>query len=441
MKTKSYKNLGVIGFAIFAMFFGAGNLIFPSFIGKMAGDKFLQAIIGFLITGVGLPLTGIIACAKVDGTFIDICRRVGNNFAIILTTILILCIGPLLAIPRTAATTYELGIHIIFPSVTPIMASIIYFSICLLLVLRSSKIIDVIGKFLTPILIIMLSIIIIKGIMFPIGTVQSNDSTQMFTKSLLEGYQTMDVMASVIFSSIIISSIKSKGYKTKKDVINITIKASIIAILGLSFVYSGLMYLGSQTVNLVPNNISRSALLVEIVHRDLGSIGPIILGITVGFACITTAIGLISTGAEYFSKITNNKISYNTCACIIVFISMLLSTGGVENIVKYSSPILTILYPIVIILIFSTLAERFIQDDRIVKFTVYTVLIVNCIDAFNTITNKSIYLLNIIFSNIPFNSYGFSWIIPCFIALILSYFIFNTSILKTFTMNEDKDAC
>ncbi len=393
--------------------------------GKLVGDQAPIAIIGFLITGVGLPLSGIIACAKINGTFSDISGRVGRKFSVIATTALILAIGPMLAIPRTAATTYELGINPVFPSIPPIVGVVIYFAICLAFVLRPSGIVDNIGKILTPALLVLLAIIIIKGLVSPLGPVINTNFEGAFSKSLLEGYQTMDAMASVIFSSIILTSVRAKGYTDKNDIISATIKSGVVAILGLAFVYGGLMILGSQTSQIIPQEMGRSALVVEIVKRDLGNAGTIILGLAVGLACLTTAIGLISTGADYFSGLTKGKVSYNTFAIIISVVSALLGTGGVEKIVKFAVPVLQILYPIVIVLIVITLLGKLVKNNNIVKITVYTTLIVSVIDTINILTNGSVSFIKSLLGIIPLSNVGFSWLIPAIIAFIIGTVIFG----------------
>ncbi|EPY6431582.1 branched-chain amino acid transport system II carrier protein [Clostridium sporogenes] len=425
MKKTSAKDFIVIGFALFAMFFGAGNLIFPPFMGKLVGDQAPAAIIGFLITGVGLPLTGIIACAKINGTFSDISGRVGKMFAIISTTALILAIGPMLAIPRTAATTYELAVHPIFPGVAPFVAVIIYFAISLAFVLRPSGIVDSIGKVLTPALLVMLAIIIIKGLVSPIAPITSTGFEGAFSKSLLEGYQTMDAMASVIFASIIITAVRAKGYTEKKDIVSLTIKSGIVAAVGLAFVYGGLMVLGSQTSQVIHGEIGRSALVVEIVKRLLGNAGTVILGVAVGLACLTTAIGLISTGAEYFSGLTKGKVSYNAFAIIISVVSALLGTGGVDKIVKFSVPVLQVLYPIVIVLIAITLAGKAVKNNTVVRITVYTTLVVSLIDTINILTGGNVAFIKSLLGIIPLSNVGFSWLLPSVIAFIIGTVAFG----------------
>ena len=415
MKNSSKHSI-VIGFALFAMFFGAGNLIFPPLLGKAAGSAFFASIVGFLITGVGLPLAGIIACAKINGTYDKMANRVGKKFAIITGIALILVIGPLFAIPRTAATTFELGIHPIFPSISQNIAVILYFAIALAFVLKPSSIIDNIGKILTPLLLLILATIIFKGIIDPIGPIVNTSYKGGFTKALTEGYQTMDAMASVIFAGIIITSIKSKGYKNATDIMKMTIKSALVAVVGLAFVYGGLMYLGTQTTTLFPADIARTKLVTQIVRLDLGSIGAVLLGLCVALACLTTAIGLLASGAEFFANISKNKISYKTAAVTMAVVSGLIATKNVDAIISLAGPVLQILYPIVIVLIVITLLGDIVKNNTVVAITTYTALIISILDTINTIYPDSIVFLKFI----PLASVGFSWLIPTLMTFIIS---------------------
>lgn len=412
----STKHSLVIGFALFAMFFGAGNLIFPPFLGKAAGSAFFASIIGFLITGVGLPLTGIIACAKINGTYNKMANRVGRKFAIITSVALILVIGPLFAIPRTAATTFELGVHPLFASVPQSIVVILYFAITLAFVLKPSSIIDNVGKILTPALLLMLAIIIFKGIIDPIGPIVNTSYKNGFSKALIEGYQTMDVMASVVFAGIIISSVKAKGYKNATDIMKMTIKSALVAVTGLAFVYGGLMYIGTQTSTLFPANIARTSLVTQLVKLDLGSIGSVILSLCVSLACLTTAIGLLASGAQFFSKLSKNILPYKATAIILTVVSGLLATNNVDSIVALAGPVLQILYPIVIVLIIITLLGDKVKSNMVVAITIYTTLIISILDTINGIFANSIGFIKFI----PLASAGFSWIIPTLIAFVLS---------------------
>ncbi|MBE6055292.1 MAG: branched-chain amino acid transport system II carrier protein, partial [Clostridium sartagoforme] len=223
---KNTKDSIVVGFALFSMFFGAGNLIFPAYLGNKIGSQYLLGIIGFILTGVGLPLLAIMACSKGDGTFKSISNKIGPKFSIIFTALLFIAIGPMLAIPRTAATTFELTINPFFQGISPFVAMALYFVINLYFVLKETSIIDTIGKYLTPALMILLFILIIKGLFMPIGNIVETEAINVFPNSLLEGYQTMDALAALLFAGIITSSLKSKGYK-EKEMPSMILKSSL----------------------------------------------------------------------------------------------------------------------------------------------------------------------------------------------------------------------
>lgn len=419
---KSTKDSIVVGFALFSMFFGAGNLIFPAFLGNTIGDQYLLGIIGFIFTGVGLPLLAIISCSKVDGSFKSIANKVSPKFAVIFTAILFIAIGPMLAIPRTAATTFELSISPFFSGISPFIAMVIYFIINLFFVLGKTSIIDTIGKYLTPTLMIILFILIVKGLIMPIGNVLETNAINVFPNSLLEGYQTMDAIAALLFAGMITTSLKSKGYKDKEMPLMI-LKSSLIAILGLAFVYGGLTHIGAQTVELASSEISKTALLILISKNILGSIGPVIIGIAMGLACLTTSIGLITSGANFFERISKGKLSFKLNAIIISVLSLGIATLGVDNIVVLSVPILNILYPVSITLIGTTLLSKYINSNKAIRVGVYTSLIFGIL--------FEIPGLNLNF--IPLAEIGFGWLIPTILAILFSYIIF------TITDNEDQE--
>ncbi|MFR9239423.1 MAG: branched-chain amino acid transport system II carrier protein [Clostridium baratii] len=412
---KQTKDFLIVGFALFAMFFGAGNLIFPPFLGHLVGDQYLIAIIGFTLTGVGLPLLAIIACTKGDGTFETMATKIGPKFALVFATLLFIAIGPMLGIPRTAATTYELTISPIFPGMPPLVWMIIYFGINLFFVFNKSSIIDTIGKILTPALLIILAIIIFKGIIFPIGNITTTNAPSVFSTSFLEGYQTMDALAALLFAAIVSGNILSKGYK-KKDLVPMTVKAGIVAAIGLAFVYGGLTFLGAQTNGLVSSDIGKTGLLLVLSKKILGSVGTIIIGIAMGLACLTTSIGLITAGSSFFAEISKGKLPYKVNAIVITIISIIIGRLGVDHIIKISGPILNVLYPVAITLIATTLLDKFLNNIRAVRLGVYTSLVFGILSVIPAIN----------LSFIPLSSKGFAWLIPTLISILIGNIIFKS---------------
>lgn len=410
---KNIKDILIVGFALFAMFFGAGNLIFPPFLGNAVGSQYLVASIGFICTGVGLPLLAIIAVTKGDGTFETMASKISPKFAIIFTTLLFVAIGPMLAIPRTAATTYELAIQPNFPSISPLVSIIIYFAINLIFVLKKSTIIDSIGTYLTPLLLIILAVIIIKGLIFPIGEVLNTGATDVLSTSFTEGYQTMDALGGLLFATMISGTILDKGY-SKKEVIPMTLKSGIIATLGLAFVYGGLMYLGAQSTGIFTGELTKSNVLLFISKSVLGNIGSVVIGLAMALACLSTSIGLLSAGSSFFEKLSKGKLTYKFNAIVISLISIIIGSLGVDKIVGISGPILNLLYPVAITLIFTTLFDKYITNIKAVRLGVYTSLVFGILSI----------IPNLDLSFIPLGSAGFAWLIPTIIAIIVGHLIF-----------------
>ncbi len=412
------KDCFIIGVALFAMFFGAGNLIFPPYLGYLVGDKGLAAGAGFLVTSVGLPLLGVLACAKLGGTFTQMTARVGTKFSLVTTSCLILAIGPMLAIPRTAATTFELAVQPHLPWVPPLLGAIIFFAIAVAFIIKPRTIVDNVGKFLTPVLLLLLVIIIFKGIFAPIGLPADTGFQRPFARSLLEGYQTMDAMASVIFAGIVLTAAVNKGYRGK-EVTAMIMKAGVVAAVGLAFVYVGLIYLGAQATSLFPLDISRTALLMGVARLELGGVGSAVMGLTVALACLTTAIGLLATASEFFSRhVFKGRVRYETLAVFMAVISALIAVSGVDAIVGFAVPVLTILYPVVITLIILTLMGPAAAGDKVVRFTTYVALTVSLLETIATLTGNAV--LKEIISIIPLADAGFAWVVPTVTAYVIS---------------------
>nr|WP_302599447.1 branched-chain amino acid transport system II carrier protein [uncultured Cellulosilyticum sp.] len=410
-------DMWVIGFALFAMFFGSGNLIFPSYLGRMIGSHYLQGLIGFMITGIGLPLLSVMATAKAGGEFSHISHQIGKVFSVILMTFLILSIGPFLAIPRTAATTYEIGIRPFFPTLSPLIVIIIYFIINLILVLRPSTIVDVIGKFLTPVLLVILLVLIIKGILVPIGPVTTASIDSVFSRAIIEGYQTMDALGAVCFSSIIVNNIREKGYKEKGEIIGVTLKSSLVAVVGLGVIYGGLMYLGTHTGH-ISGDIEKTQLITTLAGQILGNIGSVLLAIAVAIACLTTSIGLTMTAANYFSDLFKQKVSYSTVAVITSLIGVAIASMGVDRIVGVTGPVLNILYPLIIVLVVISLIES-VPSPIVYQLPVYVTLIIVLVEEGSKLAGMNTNW----FSFLPFSQLGFSWLVPAVVSYIIAKII------------------
>ena len=432
---KTNKDVVILGFALFAMFFGAGNLIFPPFLGVISGANWLTGFGGFILSDVGLALLAIIAAAKCNGQVDKILSRSGKKLGLILGSAIMICLGPFLAIPRTSATTFEMGISPLFDGFSPILFSIIFFAMTFILTIKPSKVVDIIGQFLTPALLIALGVLIVKGIVSPLGEMSLTAmSENLFAEGIKQGYQTMDALGAVALSAVIISSLANKGYKNENQKVKLTLKAGIVAAIGLILVYGGLTYLGATVSTIYGQDVSQTSLIVEITASLLGNPGKIILAIIVMLACLTTAIGLTSATAQFFEKITNGKLKYELIVTVVCIFSAIVSNFGVSTIIKFSGPILDIIYPAMVVLVIMTLFGNKIKNNNAFKGATYTALLVSIITVLN-----SMGLINIPFINkLPLSSLGFNWILPVLIGAVIGNFIpsFNNNEEVEFEMDK-----
>ncbi|MBN8048323.1 MULTISPECIES: branched-chain amino acid transport system II carrier protein [Paraclostridium] len=420
------KDIIIVGFALFAMFFGAGNLIFPPFLGLISGESWMTGFSGFILADVGLALLAIAAAAKCGGDVNKILGRAGKSLSKVVGIAIMICLGPLLAIPRTAATTFEMGVQpIIGNTVSPVIFSIIFFAIVLLLTIRPSKVVDIIGKVLTPALLVALALLIIKGIITPLGQISPDTLVDnVFSNGVSQGYQTMDALGAVALSTIIIASLHNKGYESNSEKVSLTIKAGIVAGVALCFVYGGLTFLGATiSQNFAGqdiSSISQASLIVGITEQLLGYPGKAILGIIVALACLTTAIGLTSATGQYFTKITNNKLKYEVVVVVVCVFSAIVSNFGVDMIIKFSAPILDMVYPVTILLVITTLFKDQIKNDNAIKGAAYVTLIISILGVVNSLSKTYGLPVHIPFLEVlPFAKIGFNWIVPAIVGGIL----------------------
>lgn len=421
---KKNKDIVTIGFALFAMFFGAGNLLLPPFLGLQVGEHTLITIIAFGLTGIILPFLGILAIVQSGNTIYDLGNRVHPWLAPILGTIIMLCIGPLIAIPRTGATTFEVGIAPNFPSFNPIIFSVLFFVITWSLSISPSKVVDIIGNILTPVLLILLAILIAVGLIHPIDNFASTTltSTESFKLGFTEGYQTVDMLASLVFASIIIAAAKTKGYTTMRDKNMVVISSGIISSVCLIFIYGGLVYLGA-TSGVTDQEVSRSSLLIHIAKSTLGDYGMMAIGICIALACLTTAIALVSAVGSFFSELSGGKLSYKLLVTICCIFSAILAISGVDKIIQFAYPPLAFVYPIAITLvIYIIIFGRFITS----KAPYIGALLASTLMASINL-GKVLHLWNdqqlALFNKIPFFDMELGWVIPSIIGFAIGLII------------------
>lgn len=417
MKGKT-KDIFVIGLALFSMFFGAGNVIFPPYLGMESGPQWFIGFVCYYIADIGLALAAIFAMLKCGSTE-GITRRIGKVPSAVLMTAIVLCIGPMLAIPRTGATTYELSIQPLFSGINAVVFSIAFFALILALCIRESSVVDILGKFLTPALFVGLLALIVVGIAKPLGPIALEAKIANVPASgILSGYQTMDVLAALVFGLIILKSAEDKGYSDVKSRSKVVAGSGIVAAVGLLIVYMGLSYLGATVSTMFDSGINRSTLVLSIVESLLGKAGLIIFAIVVGLACITTAVGLTSSAAAYFVKLFDGKISYKALVIIICVCSAVFANFGLDQIVSIASPVLGIVYPPSLVLIVLAFFGQKIKNDNVFRMAALGALLFSILETVASYGVEMPFL-----KSLPLAEMGFGWAAPAIIFGIIGAFI------------------
>ncbi|MGG5507772.1 MULTISPECIES: branched-chain amino acid transport system II carrier protein [unclassified Myroides] len=432
MKQKSITNVLTIGFALFAMFFGAGNIILPPIIGLITGEDWSAAVSGFTITAIIAPFLGILAVLLSGDEFTDLGKRINSTLGLVLATMIILSIGPLVAIPRTAATTFEIGLLPIWPDFNPIVSSVLFFAITLALSISPSKVVDIIGKYLTPLLLLLLTVMIVMGILHPLDGTKDNGigATESFRRGFAEGYQTMDVLASVIYAGIIIAGVKAKGYTSQEAKTKVTFLSGAVATSCLLFIYGGLVYLGATSGYNVTGELKRTELLLYISNHVLGAHGTVALSLCIALACLTTAIALVCATGTFFNQLTKGKVSYKVIVIATCVFSAILAVNGVDQIIDYAGPFLGIIYPITLTLIvYIVLFGKIVKRKSPFVGAIATTTVFSLVQFYIGMTidkaseESFVFQLNQGIQKIPLYNYDVPWLLPSFVVFILVYIV------------------
>ena len=382
MKQKlSFKEYIYVASMLFGMFFGAGNLIFPVYMGQVAGRNMWAAVLGFLITGVGLPLLGVAALgiSRSNGLF-DLSHKVGRPYAFFFTCALYLTIGPFFAIPRCATTSFTVGLEQILPHddkswLYLLLFSLLFFAVTLVLSLRPGKILTYVGKVLTPCFLVFLAIMVFVTILHPttsIGAVEPQGAyaAQPFFTGFLEGYNTMDALACLAFGIVVIDVIRRMGVTNDDAIAEDVLSSGLLTGLLMALIYVVSILVGAQSRGLFELSENGGVALTQIAGHYLGGVGQLILAVTITFACLKTSIGLVTACAETFDKMTGGKFSYRGWAILFTAFSFAVSNVGLSAIINYSIPVLMLIYPPAIALITLAFIGRFFGHDRIVYIAV-----------------------------------------------------------------------
>ena len=423
MSRKKIIDIIICGFALFAIFFGAGNLIFPPYLGVISGNNWGIANIAFLLSDPLLPILGVIVTALLGGQATDLGKRVSKHFSIIIGAISIILIGPLFAVPRTGATTHEIFVQSFVPSAPQWITSLIFFGLTLYIAIHSHTVIDAIGKYLTPILLFILLLVFIAAVVQPNASFQTTTSTGLFSQSFKEGYQTMDALGAALMAGVVISDLTRRGYTEKKEQHQMMFGVGIVSFILLALVYSSLTYAGATVSTVYDSTVQRPALLIGLIEQLLGSFGKVAMGIAVSFACLTTSVGLITTCGHYFSTLTNGKLEYKKIVVVSVVLSFLLSLLGVDALLQLAVPVLSAIYPMVIALIFLSIFDRYIVYNWTYTGAVVGAFFIGGIQAIHLFSQMQggNFLSGLAdwTNTLPLHQFGFEWLVPAIIGSVL----------------------
>ncbi len=412
----------ITGFALFSMFFGAGNLLLPPLLGYKAGSEWLMVTVGFMIAAVVIPIFGIMAHARLQGTMYDFGKKVSPYFSLIYCVI-VYAISITIPSPRTASATHEIAIHPAFGT-SSLLTSSVYFILVLIFVLNRSKILDFIGKFLTPLIVITLLMVIGIGMFFGDTGMTPTAFDVPIVSGILEGYQTFDAIGAVVVGAVIIVSLNLRGHESfeaKKELIS---KSGFIAGLGLFIMYAGLIYVGALYAseinidNSLSNDMQRANLLRGISTAALGNFGNTVLSVLISLACFTTAVGIIAGTADYFKDlIGNSQRAYTATAVIACAIGILVGQLDFHSIIVIALPVLMFIYPITIILIFLNVVPEKYARVLVFRAVILITFIFSLPDVLGFITKAD--WLQTIKEIIPLSSQHMGWVIPAIITFII----------------------
>ena len=419
------KEIWMSGFALFALFFGAGNLILPPFLGVNSGNLWWMVVLGFIITAVFIPILGILAHAKVQGTLYDLGKKVSPLFSSVYC-ILIYLIAITIPSPRTASVTHEMAIDPFFGS-SSLLTSSIYFILIFIFVINRSKIISLIGKYLTPIIVIILLAIILLALFSSPQVMNLNTYEVPFVSGVLEGYQTFDAIGGVVVGAVIIISLNLRGhnsYKAKKELIT---KSGLIAGTGLLLIYGGLIFCGALLSSSFPEDASRTEILTSLSTQTLGTIGTSFLSVLVALACFTTGVGIVTGAADYVKGIfKESQKAYIITAFISCVLGVLIGHFEVSFIIKVAVPALMFIYPITIVLILLNVVSNKWATPLVFKGVVLITFIFSIPDFLQFFVEKG--SLSTVQSWIPLSSQSLGWVIPGVVAfLVLNLYIQKTN--------------
>jgi branched-chain amino acid:cation transporter, LIVCS family len=422
MKVLKSQDILALGFMTFALFVGAGNIIFPPIVGLQSGPDVWFAALGFLVTAVGLPVLTVIALAKVGGSIDVLSSPLGRVAGIALAVVCYLAVGPLFATPRTATVSFTVGLAPLTGD-SPwalFTYSLVYFAIVALVSLYPGRLLDTVGRFLAPLKIIALAILGIAAFALPAGPVGEATleyQNAPFSLGFINGYLTMDTLGALVFGIVIVNAIRSRGIESPRLVTRYAVIAGLIAGLGLILVYVSLFRLGSGSHAIAAGASNGAVVLHAYVQNTFGDLGSLFLAVLISLACLVTAVGLTCACAEYFSGLL--PLSYRALVLLLAAFSLLVSNLGLTKLIQVSIPILTAIYPPCIVLVVLSFVQSLWRSPMAVVAPVTLVaLLFGCVDAFKA-TPWAAHLPEAL-ANLPLSQQNLAWLIPSVAVLVIA---------------------
>lgn len=434
MKEKlSLSQLLSLSLMLFALFFGAGNMIFPPAMGQMAGTHVWTALFGFIATDVGLPLLAIAAVVFAGRSLNQMVGRAGTKFGTFFIVLIYLLIGPFFAIPRTGSVSFELAIvPFLGDSTNTMLFSVIFtaifFGAVYVLSANPSKIVAIVGKVLTPILLLAVFTIGLSAVIHPLGPLGDpvgDYTTIAFFKGMIEGYMAMDALAAGIFALIVIDNVEAMGIQREGNIVKYTLLAGLLAAIGLAVVYGILAYVGA-TAGALGQFDNGGKLLSAVAKHMFGTAGMLILGIAVLFACLTTAIGLTTACGEYFSS-NYAKLEYNHIIIAVCLFSFVVSNIGLTQLLSITLPGLLMVYPILMALVLAGFLDRWLKGRKPIYIGILIgsacISIPNGLETLAANYHVSVDAMSQLLQMVPFYNLGLGWVIPAIIGGIIGYVV------------------
>ncbi|HIW82983.1 MAG TPA: branched-chain amino acid transport system II carrier protein [Candidatus Dorea gallistercoris] len=433
-KKLSVRQIMVVASMLFGLLFGAGNLIFPVSMGQLAGAHMWQAVAGFVVTGVGVPILGVAALGiSQENSVLELSGRVGRRYGIFFTCALHLTVGPFFAIPRCATVSFTIGVAPVLSEGNHALAlclfSLAFFAVVLFLALRPGEILTWVGKVLTPLFLVCLGILVLRALTAPMGEISSIQPDQNYTaypffQGFLEGYNTMDALAGLAFGIIVINAIRGLGVARPGEIAKSTVKAGIFTALLMTVIYVLMTAVGAQSRGVFQAAANGGDAFVLIADYYFGTAGILILAATGTLACLKTAVGLVTSCSAIFVKIFPAGPSYRTWTLVFTIASFAIANTGLNTIIAYSLPVLMFLYPLAVTLILLTLCGRFFGNDRVVyQWVTGCTAVAAGVDFLYTLPKEAADLLRVtglteaVREFLPLAELGFGWLCPAVLGL------------------------